>query len=38
MKVTEKRVVEQNFYETNSSKTGWYFLDGLKMKCDWEIK
>ena len=44
MKITERRIVRQDWYETECSKTGWeshgwYFNDGsLINPIDWEIK
>lgn len=42
MKVTERRVVSQDWYETEMTKTGWdshgwFFNDGSYMGTDWTI-
>ena len=42
MKVTERRIVRQEWYETETTKTGWYshgwtFDNGEQMNNDWTI-
>lgn len=42
MKVTERRIVTQDWYETETTKTGWdshgwIFDDGSTMDSDWTV-
>ena len=42
MKRTERRIVTQDWYETNTTKTGWdshgwVFDDGSSMGTDWTL-
>jgi len=44
MKITERRIVKQDWYETETTKTGlnnhgWFFIDGSSMEIDlsWTI-
>lgn len=42
MKVTERRIIRQDWYETEMTKTGWdshgwIFDDGNVVSCDWVI-
>ena len=42
MKITERRIVTQDWYETDTTKTGWdnngwFFSDGIPMGNAWTI-